>query len=208
MLVYFDHKQNAIAQTKGRYHPWTITMATPDGRYIDFKANPETIGEGLEDLRHIKGTALEGAFVDFFGWANGPNCVFETNDFGLRPQKKNESGVSTKSLEQLCRLTIFFRDLHRNTEAGDLIAFAHRMEISLREIAPNFDQACWGWSLWPHLFTALGDENDPAAVGKVIQYNAWSWGDTSDEVQTNMIRALAILKEALCSTATSQKNAA
>ncbi|WOF43076.1 glypican family protein [Sphingopyxis indica] len=202
MLVYFDKEQNAVAQTMGRYHPWTVTTATPDGRYIDFKANPGEIRTGLEDLRYVEGTAIEDAIVDFIAWANGPASPFETNDFGLRPLRSNGSGVSSKALEQMCRVTVFFRELRRNTLGGDLTPFARRLERALKRIAPQFDQACWGWALWPHLFLALGDEDDPDAEGNVIQLQLWGWGDTAQEVHSNMIRAFAVLRTALEETET------
>lgn len=202
MLVYFDREQHDVAQDMGRYHPWTVTLNTPDGRYVDFKKQPQEIPTALEDLRHTKGTTLEDAIVDFIGWANGPDCAFETNDFGLRPIRPNGSGISNKSLEQLVRITVLFRDLKRNTLEGDLIQFAQRMEIALKRIAPQFDQACWGWALWPHLFLALGGEDDPRAEGNVIQYQAWAWGDTPQEVQANMVRAFAVLRQALEETVT------
>ncbi len=197
MLVYFDKSQHAVAQNMGRFHPWTTTLNTPDGRYFDFKASPEDIRPGLEDLRHVRGAPLEDAIVAFITWANAPEGTFETNDFGLRPLQANESGISSKAFEQMLRLTIFFRDLRRNTLNGDLVAFAQRMEIQLKRVDSSFREACWGWALWPHLFLHLGDEDDSDAEGAVIQYNAWAWGDTLEEVQTNMIRALGNLQTSL-----------
>jgi hypothetical protein len=91
MLVYFDQDQNTIVRNMGRYHPWTVTMGTPGGRYIDFKKAPDAIREGLEDLGYIRGTVLETAFVSFFRRTNSPPSAFETNDFGLRPLKENQS---------------------------------------------------------------------------------------------------------------------
>jgi hypothetical protein len=197
MLVYFDQDQHAHAQRMGRYHPWTVTLETPNGRYYDFKAKPEAITTGIEDLEHVRATSLENSIVEFIGWANGPDSAFETNDFGLRPLKANTSGVSPKVLEQMLRVTILFRDLPRNTLSGDLIPFAQRVGQSLRLVDPGFRDACWGWCLWPHLFVALGGEEEPSAEGNVIQYNAWAWGDTSEEVQVNMDCALRNLRVAL-----------
>ena len=197
MFVYFDRDQHARAQDMGRYHPWTVTIETPDGRYYDFKSEPDAIRTGLEDLEHVRGTAVEEAIVDFIAWANGPNSPFETNDFGLRPLKANESGVSPKALEQMLRVTILFRDLARNRLSGELIPFAQRMERGLRMVDSDFRDACWGWALWPHLFLALGGEDEPDAEGVVIQYNAWAWGDTIAEVHSSMTVALGNLRSAL-----------
>lgn len=197
MFVYFDQDQHARAQQMGRYHPWTVTLETPGGRYCNFKLEPDAIATALEDLEHVRDTPLERSIVDFVAWANGPCSPFETNDFGLRPLKANESGVSAKALEQMLRVTILFRDLERNSLSGDLAGFAQRMEQSLRLVDPDFRDACWGWALWPHLFLALGGEDEPNAEGNVIQYNAWAWGDTIEEVRSNMAAALRNLRSAL-----------
>lgn len=197
MFVYFDQDQHARAQEMGRYHPWTVALETPDGRYYDFKAEPEAIRIGLEDLQHVRGTSLEAAIVDFIAWANGPSSTFETNDFGLRPLRANESDISPKALEQMLRVTILFRDLERNSLSNELIPFAQRIEQALRMIDPEFRDACWGWALWPHLFLALGGEDEPQAEGNVIQYNAWAWGESQEEVHSSMGIALRNLRSAL-----------
>jgi hypothetical protein len=196
VLVYFDRDQHELVQNKGRYHPWTVTTETANGRYVDFKRSPELIASTLEDLPYVEKTVAEAAIVAFLEWANGDFSIFETNDFGLRPLKDNHSGVSQKALEQMSRVTVLFRDLSRNVTAGDLVEFAHRMESQLREVDIDFDQACWGWCLWPHLFTALGEQN-PASEGNVIQYQIWAWGDDALEVNTNMARSYKNLKNAL-----------
>ena len=197
MFVYFDRDQHARAQAMGRFHPWTVTLETPDGRYYDFMREPAAIRAGLEDLEYARGTPLEDSVVEFIGWANGPSSSFETNDFGLRPLKANESGISAKALEQMLRVTILFRELERNSLSGDLIRFAQQMEKTLRAVDADFRDACWGWALWPHLFVALGGEEHPGAEGHVIQYNGWAWGETPEEVQSSMISALRNLRSAL-----------
>ena len=180
----------------GATTPWTVTIGTAGGRYVDFKCAPELIRETLEDLPRVAGTVAECAIIDFLTWANGPSSIFETNDFGARPLKSNESGVSPKALEQQCRLGVLFRDLARNTGSGDLIQTAGQLEAAIKRTDPDFDQACWGWCLWPHLFTTLGPES-PHSEGHVIQYNLWAWGDDPDEVHANIVRGFANLREAL-----------
>jgi hypothetical protein len=196
MLSYFDRDLNEVAQNMGRHHPWTVTVGTAGGRYVDFKASPDLIRETLEDLPRVAGSIAESAIVDFLTWANGPTSVFETNDFGVRPLKSNDSGISPKPLEQQCRVGVLFRDLARNTESGDLIPTAGELEAAIKRTDPDFDQACWGWCLWPHLFIALGAES-PTSIGHVIQYNLWAWGDDPDEVHAHIVRGLANLRVAL-----------
>jgi hypothetical protein len=197
MEAYFDADQHARAQQLGRLHPWTVTTKTPNGRYYNFREHPEQIRTGLEDLQNARGTEPESAIVDFIAWANGSSSIFETNDFGLRPLQANISGISPKALEHKLRVTVLFRDLTLNTPKGKLANFACQIEATLSNIDPDFDQACWGWTLWPHLFTAIGDENNPRALGDVVQYMLWAWGDTDEEAGANLARSLTNLRTAL-----------
>jgi hypothetical protein len=199
MLVYFSRELHMEARQFPRTHPWTVSEGRPGGRYIDFKVEPHLIREGLEDLDYLAGTVAETAIVNFLAWANSPASAVETNDFGLRPLKTNESGINDLPLEQTCRLTILFRDLRRNTTEGNLIPFAQAVEAALSAIDPEFREACWGWCLWPHLFTALGRDN-PASTGSVVQYILWTWGRSESDVHTNMVRALTNLREAVSSS--------
>ncbi|MCR5872264.1 hypothetical protein LRS12_17055 [Sphingomonas sp. J344] len=178
-------------------HPWTETVHTPEGRYVDFKSRPDAIRATLEDLKHAGTAEIESAIVEFLRWANSSEAQFETNDFGLRPLKANESGVSPKPLEQMLRLTIFFRDLVQNTSVPNIGSFGQELEVELKAIDPTFRDACWGWCLWPHFFLDLEHLGEEQAEGAVIQLNLWGWGADADEVSVNLCRALSNLKLAL-----------
>lgn len=198
MLVYFDQPQQQIVNGMPRFHPWTVTANTPDGRYVDFKVSPELISSALEDLPRVAGSKAESAIVDFIMWANGPNSIFETNDFGMRPLKKNESGASPSAMELLSRITILFRDLRRNLGAN-LHGFATSLETAIKTVDPDFRQACWSWCLWPHLFLPI-ELTGQEPRGTVIALQVWAWGDDPTEVHANMARAYDNLRAALEAT--------
>lgn len=201
MLVYFDRDQQQIVETMGRYHPWTVTVNTPDGRYVDFKSSPELIRATLEDLQRVAGSKAEAEIIDFITWANAPGSIYETNDFGMRPIKKNESGVSPSALELLSRVTILFRDLKQNV-GGALPHFARRLEGAIKAVDPSFQQACWSWCLWPHLFVSL-DAAGEHAEGAVVALQVWAWGNDPSEIYENMARGYANLRTALQQAANS-----
>jgi hypothetical protein len=202
MLVYFDQYHQHQVDGMGRYHPWTVTVNTEGGRYVDFKTSPELIRTTLEDLPRVAGSEAETAILDFITWANGPASIFETNDFGMRPPKANESGVSSSALELLSRVTIFFRDLDLNVGTG-LALFATRLETAIKSVDTDFWQACWSWCLWPHLFLSIeADGGD--AEGAVIALQVWAWGDDPSELHKNMARAYSNLRAALEIASTEQ----
>lgn len=195
MLVYFDQYHQQLVDGMGRYHPWIVTVNTEGGRYVDFKASPELIRTTLEDLPRVGGSKAETAIVEFISWANGPTSIFETNDFGMRPPKPNESGVSPSALELLSRVTILFRDLEQNVGAA-LPQFAATLERAIKSVDPDFQQACWSWCLWPHLFLAV-EAAERDAEGAVIALQVWAWGDEPMELYDNMARAYGNLRIAL-----------
>jgi hypothetical protein len=196
MLSYLDHQLNASALTAGRIHPWSVQTSNPENRYIDFKKNPELIETSLEDLQPIAGSMAAQAVIEFLRWANSPECIFETNDFGMRPLKPNESGVSPSALELHARVTILFRDLRRNIGQGQALAFGHRLELELQATDEAFRQACWGWYLWPHKFQSLVDAGKPSE-GNCLALAGWAWGDDKTEVHSNFARALTNLQTSL-----------
>lgn len=204
MHVYYDTEMELRLSTKGRHHPWEVTTKTPDGRYVDLKGNPELIVGTLEDLKYVSGTSAEHAVVSFISWANGPNSAFETNDFGLRPLKVNDSGVSPSKLEMLSRVTLLFRDLRLNTRLSIVRGFLSRVERELRVRDAEFVQACWSLSTWPHLFLDLRHLCEDSE-GHCSVFQCWAWGDNESEVHVNFERAFHNLQKALVIAATVTK---
>lgn len=196
MLCYHEIDTQLRVANLGRYHPWTVTTNTPGGRYVDFKRHPELICETLEDLRPVEGTIAAEAVIEFIKWANGPDSIFETNDFGLGPVKANESGVSTAKLELHGRVTLLFRDLKLNTSERIVQKCLANVDQELKAIDPEFKEACWGWCTWPHCFTELLDANQPAE-GDCLSYMVWSWGNDAANTHQHLFRAFRNLRSAL-----------
>ncbi|MER9270465.1 hypothetical protein [Mesorhizobium sp. M0643] len=196
MLTYFDEDMHARNQDMRRQHPWSVQSSNPGNRYVDFKQRPDLIESALEDLQPIAGSVAANAATDFLRWVNSDTSVFETNDFGMRPLKPNRSGISSSSLELYGRLSILFRDLKKNVGQNQPFEFGNRLSESIRINDPEFKQACWSWSLWPHQFTALSGLREPA-TGNCLLMSYWAWGDSEAEVHRNFARSLTNLRAAL-----------
>jgi len=85
MIVAYDEEIPPL-----REHPWTVSMAVPDGRYWDFKAHPEQIPLVLEDFRPWAHYAAIPRFYELLAWLNGFDSILESNDCGLRPPRVDE----------------------------------------------------------------------------------------------------------------------
>ncbi len=201
MLAYHERDMEAEQQRSGRYHPWTTTQHTDDGRYVDFKANPDQILETLEDLRGLEETAISRSVVDLLSWANSEGQPYETNDFGLRPVKPNQSlDVNPRPLELAGRVTFLFRNLRLNCDDDVVARFTAQVIAMLHETDPDFTDGCIGVSRWPHLFTELAAAAEQPE-GQCFVFNFWAWGDDEASTYAAADRVLANLRTALIAVA-------
>ena len=197
MLAYFDDDQEALLDSMARYHPWTTTIHTPDGRYVDFKAHPEQIAEVLEDLEGRRDSAIAKSVVDLLTWANGPDVPYETNDFALGAIRANTAqDVNPHGLELVGRVTVLFRDLWRNCHVGVVEMFTRELLRELQRIDPDFRDGCVSVCRWPHGFTDLVVEGQPAE-GVCFLCQFWAWGDNEQAVYAAADRALSNLRAAM-----------
>lgn len=195
MQVYHDEAEQQRLQSMRRAHPWTTTVNTEGGRYVDFKGHPELISATLEDLQPFAGTAIEATTVDFIAWANSDASKLETNDFALSIGL-NTSQQSTAKLQLFGRFSLLFRDLADNLDPSIFGPFVYGAEQQLRLSDPNFAAAVWGWCVWPHRFIDLDRPEEPAN-GACLLYRVWGWGDTQADVGEAYGRAVRNLHAAL-----------
>lgn len=196
MLCYFDHDQEAIAQQMGRYHPWTVTLGTEGGAYLDLKSEPDLVLTKIEDLHPHSDTVFAAEAERFLRWANAGQAVFETNDFGSKAVEPNHSpNASDKQLQIIARVSVLFQDLALNCTPHIIGRFSGRVLTELESVDHDFPDACWSLSRWPHRFTALeGAERDE---GVTFLFHLWAWGDTKEETERNGARAFINLRKAL-----------
>lgn len=196
MLCYFDQDQEAIAQQMGRYHPWTVTIGTEGGTYLDLKSDPDLILTKIEDLDPHRGTSFGTEVERFLRWANVEQATFETNDFGSKPVERNQSpNASNKQLQIIARVSVLFQDLALNCSPDIIDRFSGLMLAELEAVDRTFSDACWSLSRWPHRFTAL--EGAGRDEGLTFVFHLWAWGDTKEEAERNGARAFVNLRLAL-----------
>ncbi|MER8810440.1 hypothetical protein [Mesorhizobium australicum] len=100
-------------------------------------------------------------------------------------------------------MSIFFRDLLRNTPLRRLAGLGSALEMEMKTIDPWFQDALWSWSLWPHGFAALRDEGlrSSEILGDTLCLHLWAWGDTAEEVNLVFKQAFENLRKGLESVA-------
>jgi hypothetical protein len=159
-----------------REHPWTVGAA-PDARYWDFRAEPEKIPFVLEDFKPWSHYPAIPRFYELLTWLNGTDSLFESNDCGLRPPRRDEAtpAVIRQAFDRdpvvvHGRLAIIFRDLTWNTAAPTVAGLKASIHDGLRDNIPNVP-AVVKIGEWAHFFTSIQKE------GKAITFRIWAWGD-------------------------------
>ena len=160
-----------------RQHPWTKVEANPEARYWDFRAHPEQIPLVLEDFKPWAHYTAIPRFYELLTWMNGNDSIFELNDCGLRPPKRdNETPemmrhVFTSDPVVLHgRLAFIFRDLTWNASAPTLDGLKKAIHDGLRDNVPNIPAVVQVGD-WAHLFTSINKE------GRAVTLRFWAWGD-------------------------------
>src|ERR1700736_4680407 len=107
MIVYQDL---SLQELELRTHPWTHGGTNPEFRYYDFKVEPTSIPQVLEDFRvHAEQPAVQ-LFYQFLAWINGPESQLETNDCAFRPPAKHHDRNSDRNLSCHGRVFVFYKE--------------------------------------------------------------------------------------------------
>lgn len=161
----------------GRHHPWTVAVANPEERYVDFKAYPDQIPLVLPDFKPWSHYPAIQTFYALLTWLNGPDSIFESNDCGLRaPRRDNDTpeivrrAFDADPIVMHGRLTIIFRDLSRNASVPAVEELKTSIHDGLRDNVRNIP-AVVKIGEWDHFFTAINKE------GRAVTLLYWTWGD-------------------------------
>jgi hypothetical protein len=164
-----------------REHPWTVVEANPEARYWDFRAQPEHIPLVLEDFKPWSRYPAIPRFYELLTWLNGTGSLFESNDCGLRPPRRDAGapeiirrGFVADPIVEHARLTIIFRDLAWNAAAPTVDTLKAAIYDCLRDNVPHIP-AVVKVGEWAHYFTSINKE------GRAVTFRFWAWGD--DEAQ-------------------------
>lgn len=217
MRVYFDQTQPYGI----RLQPWDEADYDEGGRYYDFRREPALITEVLEDFTPLAGHESVQQFYELLGWMNGPESPYETNDSRLRPPKENrQHDLANKAFVRDGMLMFFFRNLPLNlsndslawsarfqryevdqqeikpTPNQFLLRFAQRCVEELFKINPDAQDDCVGVQLMPTLYVNAPVHED-RKYGNQIVFRFWVWGDTDEEIMSNLASTVAAISTCL-----------
>ena len=166
----------ATDQPVGRQHPWSVVVANPTDRYVDFKAHPEQIPLALPDFIPWAHYPAIQTFYALLSWLNGPDSAFESNDCGLRPPRQDHNapdviraGFAGDPVVMHARLTFIFRDLAWNASAPTVDGLKTSIHDGLRDNVPDA-VAVVKVGDWAHFFTEID------RPGRAVILYGWAWG--------------------------------
>jgi hypothetical protein len=217
MRVFFDQTQPYGI----RIQPWDKADYVEGGKYYDFRREPALITEALEDFAPLAGHESVQQFYDLLRWMNGPESPYETNDSRLRPPSKNQQRhMADKALVRDGMLMFFFRNLPMNlsndSEAWSakfrnyqidqqeirptpnefILRFANRCLEELLKINPDSQDDCVGVQLLPTFYINAPVHED-RKYGNQVAFRLWVWGDTDEEIMSNLTRTVSSISTAL-----------
>ena len=137
--------------------------AAPAARYWDFRAHSEQIPLVLADFRPWSHYSAILRFYELLACVNGNDSIFESNDCGLRPPRRDEAapeivrrGFDNDPVVIHARLAIIIRDLAWNTSAPTVNGLKSSIHNGLRDNIPNVP-AVVKIGDWAHFFRLSSD---------------------------------------------------
>lgn len=179
-----------------RSHPWIGAANDPESRYFDFRKHPELIRTALEDLRPWRAWAAIETFYQLLEWINGADSILESNDCAFAGPHRNETPQFAKALEATGRVMVLWRHLPLNLPPGPAEWLRMAIHHALNRADPEFVWGVVGITVFQARYLTLGRPH-ARPVGFQLMLSFWSWGDTDEEVMTNLDRTFRNLRQAL-----------
>ena len=181
------------ALSEPRSHPWLDTVANPDARYYDFRAEPALIRSSLEDFLPWSRYAAVDDFYRLLERLNHTSSALESNDCAFTGPEPNESPELAKKLQCSGRVMVLFHALEQN-RSEPIEQLKNDLHQGLAELDPRFEWGVIGTTIVPVSYRALpaGDQ-----LGCQLMISFWAWGDTEAESMSNFARVLKNLSRAL-----------
>lgn len=179
-----------------RAHPWTGARVDPSGRYFDFKKEPGLIRTSLEDLRPWAAWPAIDTFYRLLEWLNGADSILESNDCALTGPSANETPQFAKKLEATGRLMILWRGLSLNLSNQRTEWLKAALHRHLNRADAEFEWGAVGITAFGTRYLALPLPEEQQ-VGFQLMLSFWSWGDSEEEVMTNLDRTFRNIWKAL-----------
>jgi hypothetical protein len=158
-------------------------------------ASPALIRSALEDFVPWKRYAAVEAFYVLLERLNHEKSLLESNDCAFTGPHPSESTATQKALECSGRVMVLFRDLPRNTAAGQIEGLKNELHLALAKLDPNFRSGVVGTTIVPVRYLALSGADEQLGVQLMISF--WAWGNSEEENMQNLSRLLRNLTSAL-----------
>jgi hypothetical protein len=186
-----------------RSHPWVGAASDKTSRYYDLTASPALIRSSLEDFVPWARYAAVDAFYGLLERVNHEKSLLESNDCAFTGPHPSKSTATQKALECSGRVMVLFRDLARNTVAGQIEALKNELHVALAKLDPNFRSGVVGTTIVPVRYLAFSATNHEH-LGEQLMISFWAWGNSEQETMQNLSRLLrnliSVLRK-LCSPA-------
>lgn len=179
-----------------RSHPWVGAASDKTSRYYDLTASPALIRSSLEDFLPWARYAAVDAFYVLLERVNHERSLLESNDCAFTGPHPSKSTATQKALECSGRVMVLFRELARNTVAGQIEALKNELHVALTKLDPNFRSGVVGTTIVPVRYLALSAVGDEQ-LGVQLMISFWAWGNTEQETMQNLSRLLRNLVSAL-----------
>jgi hypothetical protein len=179
-----------------RSHPWLDSASDPHAHYYDLTALPKLIRSSLEDFRPWQKYAAIETFYSLLERINHPRSPLESNDCAFSGPEPSEQPTPLRALECSGRVTILFRALLRNTQAGQVEQLKNRLHAELAPLDAGFRAGMIGTTLVPARYLALPESADQQ-LGWQLLISFWAWGMAESDIMRNLERVLTNLSRAL-----------
>jgi len=163
-----------------RTHPYAGVGAGhgSQGRYYDFKAEPDLVETVLEDFAPHRADVGVQKFLALIRHINRPDAPFETTDCGLTQSlyRSRNSPFPDKAGWIGGRLMLMRRKLEQNCQQTAVNRLLRRLTIALRRAGRTCTHIGFVVGPFPTLFCSTGQR------GFQIDIEFAMWGDSFEEV--------------------------
>ena len=199
MESYYDRRDEARMTEKGNVRRLPYESEGEIAHY-DFRANPSSIPEVLEDFKPFAHHRGVQKFYRLLRYLNGSRSAFETTDSLLRGPSPNETpeNGSGASLQVFGRFMLIYRNHPDNLSqtATDALHAAFHQELA--RIRPGWPMGCIGTAFYWAWFTSLSPVPNELVTGREFVLRYWAWGSDEAECFENFGTLMQGVGMALC----------
>ena len=192
---------SAVVQDRTKYflllprrtHPYAGVNNDCQGRYYDFKAQPDLIENTLEDFVPHRAYVGVQRFFALVRHINRPNAPFETTDCGLAQSlyRSRNSPFPDKAGWVGGRLMLMWRKVDRNCQQAAINRLLGRLKAALRRSGRPYTHIGFVVGPFPTVFCSTGQR------GFQLDIEFAMWGDSFEESMCRFSDIVAVMEKAV-----------